>query len=167
MSSTLRPLYGASSAFTTTSLQSLANSAGGTGAWSSAVVDNTSILSDDEIVTFVIKTGTSPTVNTTIECWLWEIMDDTPTYPDTVTGSEGTITLTSANVKYSGAFKLAAQITVDSTSNQKYFATTRLSTCFGAAPPKKWGVVVVNISGVALNSSGNVVTHTPVQYQDF
>ncbi len=164
MTTTLKPSYGASVAFTTTGLQSLGNSAGAVAGWQSAVVDNTSDLAMDQIVTFVIKMGTSPGASTTVECWLYEILDDTPTYPDTVTGSEGAVTLTSLNVKYSGAFKLGALITVDNTSSRLYYATCRLTQLFGMSPPKKWGAVVINVTGVALASSGNVVTRTPVQF---
>jgi hypothetical protein len=132
----------------------------------SAVVDNTSNLSMDEMVSWVIKMGTSPTAGATCECWLWETLDDTPTYPDTITGSEGTVTFTSANVKLSGALKFAGLITVDGTSSRLYYNTVRLSQCFGLSVPKKWGAAFINISGVTMASSGNVVTRTPIQFQN-
>ncbi len=162
--SILKPSYGASVAVTSTALQSLAYGGTGLVMWSSAVIDNTANLSYDEIITWQIKSGTSPTVGAVGECWLWEILDDTPTYPDTITGSEGAFTLTSFNVKYAGLFKFAGNIIFDATTGRVYCNSFRLSQAFGT-PPKKWGIAFVNSSGVALSSSGNVVTRTPVQFQ--
>ncbi len=167
MTTILKPSYGSSVPFTTTNLQSLASSSTGVAGWQSAVVDNTANLSMDELVTWVFKTGTSPTVNSVIECWLYEIMDDTPTYPDTINGSEGTVTFTSRNVLLSGAFKFANQVTVDATTNRLYYNSFRLSQAFGLSIPKKWGAIAINFnSGAALFSSGNVVTRTPIQFQN-
>jgi len=164
--STLKPSYGSSSAFTTTGLQSLATSSTLVAGWASAVVDNTSVLSDDEIVSWIIKLGTSPSVNTMGECWLYEALNDTPTYPDTVTGSEGTVTLTSANVKYSGAIKFAGAMIFDATSSRLYYNTCRVAKVFDGSMPKKWGALFFHSSGVNLASSGNIVTRIPIQYQN-
>ncbi len=160
------PLYGSSVAFTTTNLQSLTSDATGLHCWASAVVDNTSNLYTDEIITWVFKAGTTPTTNLVIECWLYEALDDAPTYPDVITGSEGTFGLTSLNVKSAGGFKFAGLVLVDTTTNRLYYNTVRLSQIFGDSIPKKWGAMVMNGSGATLASSGNVVTHTPVQYRD-
>jgi hypothetical protein len=162
---TLKPSYIASSALTTTGLQSLAYSSAGTAGWQSAVQDNTSDLGDDVIVTFVIKMNTSvaPTVSTIVEILFYEILDDTPTYPDGATGTEGAITFTSNNTKYAGAYK-ATSFPVDAATSRLYQVTTRLSVMFGGAVPKKWGVCVVNWTGQAFAASGNVVTKTVVQY---
>ncbi len=162
-----KPSFGSASALTTTNLQSLASSSTYVAGWSSAVIDNTSNLSMDEIVSGLIKVGTSPTANTAVEVWAWEILDDSPTYPDTITGSEsGSITLTSLNVKNAGAFKPAATIVLDSTSNRIYPFTFRLSAVFGGSPPKKWGLFITQASTATLNSSGNVITRTSIQYQN-
>ncbi len=165
MSTILKPLYSGSAALVSTALQSLASSGNLLGAWSSAVVDNTSNLSDDEVITWTIKAGTSPSNGAIAECWLWEILDDTPTYPDTITGSEGTFSWTSLNVKQAGAFKFAGQFVFDATSSRLYSNSCRLSQVFGLAIPKKWGAIFVQSSTVALASSGNVVTRLPMQYQ--
>lgn len=159
---TTKPSYGASAALTLT-LNSLANDStnllAGRG---STVVDNTSDLGVDVLVSGVIKTGTSPTAGNNIEVWAWSILDDTPTYPDTITGSDANITLTSLNVKTAGAFKLGTLITVDSTSNRTYPFIFSLAALFGGTAPKKWGIWVVNGSGVALNSAGNTVSKASV-----
>ena len=166
MSTTVKPLYAASSALTVTNLQTLASDTNLLAGWMSAVQDNTTNLYDDWKITGTLLAGTTPTVSTTIEVWLWEILDDTPTYPDTITGSEGTVTLTSINVKNAGAFKQIAAITIDATSNRSYPFTAYVSQFFGGNPPKKWGVFIVHNTAVALKSSGQVISITPIQYQN-
>ena len=164
MATTTTPTFGSSSALTTTNLQSLATDSNLLAGWSSAVQDNTSDEADDVILTGTIELGTSPTVNTQVQIRVWEILDDTPTYPDTITGSEATITLTSSNVQNAGAFKVLQIINVDATTNRVYPWTARLSSVFGGTPPKKWGMYIVHNTGVNLKSSGNVVTKTTVKY---
>jgi hypothetical protein len=165
MATTLKPLYGASAALTLT-LNSLATSSGLVAGRSSTVVDNTSNLSVDELITGVISTGTNPTVSTNVEVWAWSILDDTPTYPDTVTGSDANTTLTSLNVKNAGLFKLGALITIDATTNRNYTFAFSLAQLFGGHMPKKWGIFVVHNTAVNLNSSGNTVSRIPLQYQN-
>jgi hypothetical protein len=165
MATTLKPLYGSAAALTLT-LNSLATDTNLLAGRSSTVVDNTSGLSVDELITGVISLGTSPTVSTTVLVYAWSILDDTPTYPDTVTGSDANTTLTSANVQNAGAFKLGAAITVDATTNRNYPFSFSLAALFGGNMPKKWGIYVVHNTGVALHSTGNVVSHIPLQYQN-
>ncbi len=161
MTTTLKPIYGASVAFTVTNLNGLTTNSN----WQSVLVDNTSDLADDQVVTFVIKMGTSPTAGTSVLFWFYEIMNDVPTYPDGITGSEGTASFTSSNVLFSGMLKSAGFLTIDSTSNRVYYMTSRLSQAFGMDIPKKWGIVIANQTGASFNTSGNVVTRTPVQFQ--
>lgn len=165
MATILKPSYGASAALTVTNLQSLATNSTWTTGWSSAVQDNTSNLSIDEQISGVFATGTSPTVSTIIEIWAWGILDDVPTYPDTITGSEaGAIALTSANVKLAGAFARLGSITVDNTTNRVYpFSFSLAQNGFGYVP-KKWGLWVSHNTGVALKSSGNAIARVPLQY---
>lgn len=165
MTTILKPSYGASAALTLT-LNSLASDTNLLAGRSSTVVDNTSNLSVDELITGVIKTGTSPTVSTSVLVYVWSILDDTPTYPDTVTGSDANTTLTSTNVQNSGAFKLGAAITVDATSNRNYPFSFSLASLFGGNAPKKYGVYVVQNTAAALNAAGNTVSRIPLQYQN-
>lgn len=159
----ITPVYGSSVALTITHLNGLTVSSLGLDCWSSAVVDNSSNLSMDEVVSYVISFSNTSGGGTICEWWLWEVMDDTPTYPDTISGAEGTFTLTSGNVKCGGAFKQALTFALDGTTSRKYYGTFRLSSCFGPTPPKKWGVMFVNNVGT-VSSSGNAVTRTPIQY---
>lgn len=162
---TLKPLYGASAGLTLT-LASLASDTNLLAGRSSAVVDNTSNLSDDELITGIIKTGTTPTVSTSVLVYVWGVLDDTPTYPDTVTGSDANTTLTSANVQNAGAFKLGASITVDATTGRTYPFSFSLAALFGGNMPRKWGIYVVHNTAAALNASGSGVSRCPMQYQN-
>lgn len=165
MTTTLKPVYSASSALTLT-LNSLASDTNLLAGRSSTAVDNSSNQSVDELITGAIAAGTSPTAGGIIQVWAWGILDDTPTYPDTVTGSDANTTLTSANVQGAGAFKLATTITVDSTTNRVYPFSFSLAALFGGNMPKKWGIYVVHNTGVALKSSGHTVSRIPLQYQN-
>lgn len=165
MTTTIKPAYGASSALTLT-LNSLASDTNLLAGRSSTVVDNTSNLSDDELITVVIKTGTSPTAGSQVNVYAWSILDDTPTYPDTITGADANTTLTSANTQNAGALKFAGAIAVDATSNRPYDMTFSLAALFGGNVPKKWGIFVSQGTGAALNSAGNLVSRIPLQYQN-
>lgn len=166
MSTTLKPSYIAAVSLTVTHLNSLATDSNLLAGWSSAGRDNTSDLWVDAIVSGTLKTGTSPTASNWIELWMWEGLDDTPTYPDTITGSEAAITLTSTNVKY-GFGRWVQNIIVDSTSNRVYPFSFRAASIFNGSMPKKaWGLYFVQNTGAALNSSGNVVNILGIQYQN-
>lgn len=165
MSTILKPVYAASAALTLT-LNSLASDTNLLAGRSSLVIDNTANLYDDLLITGILKTGTSPTVNTSGMVYAWGVLDDTPTYPDTVTGSDANTTLTSANVQNASAFKLAAAITFDATSNRSYPFAFSMAALFGGNLPRKSGIYVVQNSAAALNASGNIVSVLPMQYQN-
>lgn len=165
MATILKPSYGASAALVTTNLQSIVSNGSIIAGWMSAVQDNTANLSDDELISYVIKLGTTPTVSTAVEIWAWSTLDDTPTYPDTITGTEGTVTLTSLNVKLSGAFKLCASFLVDATTNRIYSGIFSLAQAFGGTMPKKWGLFIGHNTGANLPGSGCVISRAaPTQY---
>ena len=130
----------------------LASSSGLTAGRQSTAVDNTSNLYLDALVSGKVTTGTSPTVSTFIEIWAYAAIDDAPTYPDTITGSDGDVTITSLNVKNS-ALALLRTITIDNTSNRTYYwGPCSIAQAFGQMP-RKWGLFVVHNTGVALNST--------------
>lgn len=156
MTTTVKPSYAASSALTIT-LASLASSASGVAGRSSAAISNATNLYSDALVGGKITVGTSPTSGTSILIYAWAPLDDTPTYPDTISGSDAAITLTTAGIRDAGLV-LAAAINVDSsTSNRAYpIAPFSVAALFGGRLPKTWGIWVTQSTGVALNStSGN------------
>lgn len=123
------------------------------------VVDNTSNLDLDHILSGKITTGTSPTAGRLIELWVYshiDITSGTPTYPDSITGSDANKSMTSRNVLISG-LKLVCSILVDSTSNRTYpIPRTSIAQLFGGRMPSRWGPFVVQGTGVALHgTSGN------------
>lgn len=117
-------------------------------------VDNTTNVDSDHLVSGIVTTGTSPTGGG-IEVWAYasyKTATGTPTYPDSITGTDAAKTVTSTNVKTS-ALKLVAYIAVDTTSNRAYpFAPVSIASLFGSMP-KFWGLFVVHNTGVALNAT--------------
>lgn len=166
MSTTLKPLYGSSAPLTVTNLASLASDPTLLAGWSSAAIANGTNLSVTEKITGLIKTGTSPTVGTNIFIYLVPALDDTPTWPDTVTGSQVTVTLSSANVRDAGAFKLVDTITVTATSNIVYPFSIDVAQWFGGHMPKNYVVFIVHNTGVALNATQVVSRSDVTQYQN-
>jgi hypothetical protein len=77
--------YAASAAYTKT-FASLATSPTLVAGWETTAVSNTTNLYLDYGVGGIITVGTSPTANTTIEVWAYASRNDTPTYPDQITG---------------------------------------------------------------------------------
>jgi hypothetical protein len=122
----------------------------------STAISNISNNDLDHLVSGQITTGTSPTVNTTIEVWAYasqKTASDVPTYPDVFDGTDSNEAVTNAGVK-NAVLRLVASITVTATSNVAYpFAPVSIASLFGAMP-KFWGLFVVHNTGVALNATG-------------
>ncbi len=166
MTTVLKPSYNASALVSCPSLASLASSSSLTAGWSSASIDNSSNLSVIERVACTVEAGTSPTAGKTGEWWVWGIFSDVSpiAYPDTITGSEGAVTLTSANVKNAGAFKRAGSFTFDSNTNRLYYTEFATDQVFGLLIPLKWGLFFTHESGVSLANAE--VTRFPAQFQN-
>lgn len=120
----------------------------------STVIDNTTNKYDDALLSGQVTVGTTPTTNTSINVYVFAILDDTPTYPDVMDGTDSDETLTSAGVGQ-GFLRLAASLVVDSaTSNRAYaFGPIAVAPLFGGVLPSKWSVFVSHNTGVALNST--------------
>jgi hypothetical protein len=136
----------------------------------STAVNNTTDLDIDHLVSGKITVGTSPTANGTIEVWCYAMNSEsagTPTYPDSITGTDAAKTMTSLNVKYS-AMRIIQGLTVDNTTGRAYyFGPTSVAMLFGGMLPPFWGVMVINASGVALDATGgnHSIQYTRVQQQ--
>lgn len=155
--------HGASAALTIT-LASLASSATWVaGQESTAVATGDPVL--DYLVAGKVTVGTSPTANTQIQVWAYGSYDDTPTYPDTIDGTNSAETLTSAAIR-NAALTLLAVMDVDATTSDRtyWFSPTSLAAAFGGVLPKNWGVWVTHNTGVNLNSTGSnhALSYTPV-----
>lgn len=107
----------------------------------------------DALVSGTIMTGTSPTGGE-IDVYVWAQQDDTPTYPDSITGTDAGKTFASTNVR-DAALVLARTIGMDTTSNQAYQVKAfSVAALFGGVLPKRWGIFVTHSSGVNLNATG-------------
>jgi hypothetical protein len=155
--------YGSSAAITIT-LASLATSSSLAGGRESTAVDNTSNKYLDYLVGGKITTGTSPTDAKSILVYVYASVDDTPTYPDVLDGTDSDETLTSAGIRNAG-LRLAAAVTTDATSNRTYWiAPFSVAALFGGAMPKFFGIFVTHDTAVNLNSTGSnhAFSYTPV-----
>jgi hypothetical protein len=135
---------------------------------STAIDNQTTNLDLDHLVSGAIRTGTSPTVSTTIEVWAYSylsISSGTPTYVDGITGTDANKTMTSTNVKNAG-LRLIAAMTIDNTTGRDYaFPPTSIAALFGGSLPPFWGVFVVHNTGVALNGTQVSLQYERVQAQ--
>lgn len=132
----------------------------------STAVDNRSNLDLDHLVSGAIVTGTSPTGGK-IEVWAFasrKTVSGTPTYPDSISGTDAAKTITSDNVK-TAALRLIASMYVDTTSGRTYdFPPTSIASLFGTVPPF-WGIFVTHSTGVALSASGHEFWYERIQNQ--
>lgn len=137
----------AAAATLTITLASLA-----TATWrESTAVDNTTNKYTDALLGGKIMTGTTPTVNTTIEVYLYGTYDGTA-YTAGASGTDAAYTADGEEL----LFPVAQIIQVDATSDQQYvFGPISVAAAFGGVLPSKWGVVVKNSSAVALNATGS------------
>lgn len=148
--------YGTRVALTIT-LASLANAA----YRESTEVDN-SAGAVDGVLHGKLTTGTTPVSGNTLSIFV-SGSDGTTARPGNLTGTDSTITPAGEQTQ----FVLAGVIPVDATNNHTYeFYVGGLAALFGGVMPKKFSVVVLNSSNVALNATpGNhEINYTPINY---
>lgn len=139
----------------TISLASLATSSTFLAGQESSQVDNTSNKYDDSLVQGKVTVGTTPTVNTFINVYVWGADTSLATTAiDVLDGTDSAETLTNTGI-LRNALRLAYPISVlANTSNITYnvapFSVARL---FDGIMPKFWGLFVAHNTGVNLNST--------------
>jgi hypothetical protein len=144
--------YAASSALTIT-LASLASDTAILVGRESTAWDNSSNKYLDLLLGGKITTGTSPTAARAIEVWAYAQVEDTPTYPDGITGSDSGRTLTSRDILFA-SLRLAASLTVTANSNVAYWmGPISIASLFGGVLPKKGGVWVAHNTVAALHAT--------------
>jgi hypothetical protein len=155
----------ASTNMTFTSLNSLASDTNLLAGASALAVDNGATGVPLEIgISGLIKLGSSPTVNREIDTYAYAAIDDVPTYPDTMAGTDATKTVTTIQILNTG-FKLIQSMLTPATSAQVIpFAPVALSALFGVMP-RYWSVWVVHNTGVNLAASGHQITYKGVYVQ--
>lgn len=156
------PASSADSVALTISPASLASDSNLLAGRQSTVVDNTTNLDLDHLVSGKVRVGTSPTAAKRIELYAFaptKIASGVATYPDSFGASDANRSITSANVKAAG-FRLVWSAFVDSTSDRDYFIPpTSIAELFGKLPPF-WGLWLVHDTVAALNSTaGNHELH--------
>lgn len=160
MSTTDKIAYGTSTAITCT-VASLASSA--TAGRGSAAVDNSSNLFDDALVTCAFKTSSSALANDkTVYVYVYGSEDGT-IYSGSTAEAEGTdaaVTL-DAPTNLRGPIPIACPAV-----SQTYRAVFSIAQFFGGVLPKKWGLVVQNYTGQALDSTGgnHTMQYTGITY---
>ena len=145
----------------TISLASLASSTTLVLGRASTAVDNTTNLDLDHLVSGIIELGTTPTVSKTVEVWAYAPykIATTPTYPDSITGTDAAKTMSSPNVKHA-ALRLVHAMTSDATTGLILaIPPTSIASLFGELPPY-WGLFVTHDTVAALDSTaGNHELH--------
>lgn len=145
---------GSTSTTLTITLASLA----ATSARESATVDNSTNLYEDALVQVQLKEGaTTPINDKCAYVYAWGVVNPTsPVYPDTVTGADAAITLTSPT-----QLRLIGVVNLPAVSTTYISEPLSVAAAFGGVLPQKWGIVVQNSSSV-LTATGS--DHT-VTYQ--
>lgn len=142
----------ATSATIACGVASLATSSSRTAGRESDIVDNTTNLYVDALLSGQITTGTSPTASKQIDIWVYA-EDGNDIEGDVLDGTDSAETITSENVR-NALFKHATSILVDSTSDRTYyFRGISVASLFGGIMPRKWGVFVAHDTAVNLNAT--------------
>ncbi len=119
------------------------------GARESTAVDNTSDLFQEVLVQIQIKSGASGTAATgVINVYAYGTVDNGTTYPDNVTGTDAAITLVSPT-----ELVLIGQLNVVANATTYKSEPFSVSAAFGGIMPAKWGIVIENKTGGALDTT--------------
>lgn len=149
----IKNAYGTQNQAFTITLNSLAN-----GSYrQSTVVDNTSNNFLDYLVSLIIKSGASGVSSTgTIVVYAYATTDGT-NYTDGASGTDGAMTPTSpSNLIYLGTINVVANAVT------YYGGPFSIAAAFGGQIPEKFGIVVYNNTGAALNSTTNSANYQGV-----
>lgn len=161
MATTDKILYGTSTAITCT-FASLASSA--TAGQGCAAVDNSTNLFDDALLTIGVKTAGTQGSDNACYIYLFGSEDGTVYNASSAeaVGTNAAVTLDSiTNLK--GPFVLSCPVTATT-----YRTVISVASAFGGVLPRKWGFVLRNYTGAALDSTeaNHQKTYTGIYYQN-
>lgn len=125
-------------------------------------VDNGTDNAVDGILHGIITGGTTPAGAGLLSVFV-SGSDGTTTRPGNLSGTDAVVTVAGEQTQW----VLAAVIPMDTTSNHAYeFFIGSIAALFGGVMPKKFSVIVLNGSSVALNATGgnHVLAYTPIKY---
>lgn len=152
----VKEAYGTDAQAITVTLASLASAA----ARESATIDNLVNLFLDALVEVKVQTNASaPTGDKAVYVYVWGTVDytATATFPDKVTGADAAITPDSPT-----QLRLLGAIFCTSASTSYKMEPTSVASLFSGIMPAKWGLVIVNSTGNALDT---VAGNFEAQYQ--
>lgn len=140
----------------TITLNSLANGS----ARESTVVDNSSNKYVDALIRLHIKLATgTPASDKLINVYAYG-SEDGSNYGDNVTGADAAVTMRSPT-----NLKLVATIYTPDSGGLTYKSHPfGIAWAFGGILPVKWGIVVENRSGLALDTTNNALAYNGVYY---
>lgn len=153
MSTTQKPLYGSSASIANTNLTTLASSA--TAGWQSNAIDNAGadLALGAVIRVSVTVANTAPGSDKTVYVFIYE-SENGSQYTDNATGSVGTLTIRDpTNLKLLGTI----------TTPTQNLAYEQVFTYAPMVMPRKWGLVIINFTGMAFTAA--TLSYTPVQGQ--
>lgn len=138
----------------TATLDSLANSA--TAGRASSAVDNTTNLYEDALTgTKIVLASGTPANDKAVYLYAYALVDGT-NYTEGVTGTDASFTIYSPT-----NLKLIGIVSTPTGGTTYYAGPFSVAAAFGGVLPAKWGIVVINYSGLALGT-GNTLSYTGV-----
>lgn len=148
---TITELFGSATAFTKTNAN-LASSA--TAGWMSNAIDNSANLYDDALVSIELAAvNTAPSANKAIYLYAYSLIEGTAysgSGAAAISGSEGTLTFPDITSLPTNLPLLG--VVPYSTQNVAIVSQAfSVAACFGGVLPPKWGVAMVNYSGMTLS----------------
>jgi hypothetical protein len=128
-------------------LASLASSA--TAGREGTAIDNTTDLFLDVLVALKVKLGAgTPANDQAVYVYAYGTVDGGTTWPDAVTGADAAITLNNPT-----QLPLLGTIWTPTSTGTFKGGPWSVARCFGGVMPAKWGIVVRNYSGIALDAT--------------
>ena len=156
----VKKAYAASANLDVTNLASLASSATWVAGWESALIDNTSNLYLDYLLTGKITMGNGPTAGQ-IRIYVIAMLDDA-NWPDVIDGTESAETISSLTTR-DNICKLGAVISNDATADAVYyFGPFSVANLFSGQCPAKFVVFVTHSAVQAIAAAGQQVTQQGV-----
>lgn len=157
MAGNIQPKYGTSGQVITITLASLASSTVGVGRASTVVDNTTNLFSDVEINGFIKSNAAGTSTTGFVNIYLYGTADGGTTYTENATGTDAGLTLTQPTNA-----QLIGQINVVANGITYKFGPICPVATLGGRLPDHWGIIVVNSSGAALDSTG---ANHAVKYQ--
>lgn len=164
MPSNIKTAYGNAANLTVTNLASIATSSTGVAGWLSGIIDNTTDLDLDKVISGKLVLGNSATAGR-IEIYAVAMLDDS-NWPTTALtsgtfGTEGTGAFKDATNRDAVAnlvWSVATRADPGATDDTYQIAQSSIRSAFGGWMPPKCVLFVTHSTGVNLASSGHQIT---------